>query len=195
MGKKCLILLNFLTFLLIYPVLISVISCESAPNPVNIEEREPVTASPEPAPEVIVEPVSDPAVISYEYYLSTKEEVQQFIDNLNTIIKDKDFKSWEGFLSPDYIEAVSSPMNLNWISDTEIMRRGNIRLKDLRDYFTYVVIPARSSDRIQADKVDIEFINENRVTVYAHRTSNTGDDVSEILYDLEKINNLWKIIY
>jgi len=209
---------NKYIFFIIIAVIATVISCNSAPKttqepPVNrpVETTAAVTVPPvvvtpavtgqpvvtvreeEPKTETIT--VFDPANVSEELYKSTREEVQLFIENLNEIIKNRDYDAWQASLSSEYIDAVASPVNLNWISDSAIMKRNHIVLKDLNDYFTYVVIPARSDDRIHSENVDIEFINENRVTAFTTRTSGSGEGIIEILYDLEKIDNSWKIIY
>lgn len=207
MKEKKLILFNFLTLLTISSFFMLMISCNSAPQTVaDTEVKAPdAVAAPPPPPEpeiaetaaheTIVELVSELVVITEAYYVSTREEVQLFIGNLNEIINNRDFNAWEASLTPEYIAAVTSPVNLRHISDMALMRRYNIVLKDLKDYFNYVVIPARSAERIHTDNVDIEFINEHRVTAFTTRVNNTGEQVSEILYDLEKIGNSWKIIY
>ncbi|MDR0465080.1 MAG: hypothetical protein LBG94_08225 [Treponema sp.] len=208
---------NKYIYFIIIAVIATVISCNSAPKttqepPVNrpVETTAAVTVPPavvtpvvtgQPATVRVEEPkaetvtVFDPANVSEELYKSTREEVQLFIENLNEIIKNRDYNAWQASLSSEYIDAVASPVNLNWISDSAIMKRNHIVLKDLNDYFTYVVIPARSDDRIHSENVDIEFINENRVTAFTTRTSSSGEGIIEILYDLEKIDNSWKIIY
>ena len=59
-------------------------------------------------------------------------------------------------------------------------------LRTPRDYFDNVVVPSRSNDRVD----DISFISENRVKAYTE--DNRGNRV--VLYDLEIIDNTWKII-
>ena len=203
MENKNPIPLKLIIWSLTVLLVIIAFSCKTPPQDreeeIPAETVIPVEAPVIPAP-VIIEEI--PAVIvqeqpevNQELYYSTRDEVQKFIGDLNNIIKSKDFRAWEAFLSPDYIAAVTSPVNLRYISDFAIMKRYNIVLKDLRDYFNYVVIPARDDDRIRSGNVDIEYISDKRVTVFISRTTEAGEQVSEILYDLEKIDNSWKIIY
>ena len=189
--------------------LLLAISCKSAPvaplversveTAIPAETAPRITAAPEvilaEEPKPVIENVFDPANISQEHYIATRDEVQLFIENLNEIIRRGDFNAWEASLSTDYVEAVTSPVNLKWISDSAVMRRSNIVVKDLNDYFIYVVQPARANTRIHSEIVDIKFVSENRVTAFTTRASNSGEGISEILYDLEKIDNSWKIVY
>ncbi|MCL2804485.1 MAG: hypothetical protein FWD26_00915 [Treponema sp.] len=157
-------------------------------------------SSVEPAPEDTFVEINqqsntfDPARVSQMHYASTREEVQQFINNLNQIIRNRNFNAWRDVLSQEYIDTYSSAENLHRISEQPLMKRTNTVLRNLNDYFTHVFVPSRNPDRIQINNIDIEFIRENRVRAFAIRVNNAGEEHREILYDLEKINNSWKII-
>ena len=135
----------------------------------------------------------DPTRVSEAHYASTRAEVQQFIERINLIIRNRNYTAWEASLTPAYIAEISSPENLARISDMPIMRRQNRTLNNLKDYFDHVVVPARASDRIQVNNIDIEFITENRVRAFTTRINSAGEEQREILYSLEKISDTWKI--
>jgi len=132
-------------------------------------------------PEEIIDSF-DPNMISEEYYISTWDEVQRFIESQNTIIRNRNYQAWRASLSPEYFAEISSPENLRYISELPAMRTRNIVLRTAEDYFINVVVPSRANLRVG----DIEFISLNRVKVF--------DERGLRLYDLEKINNSWTII-
>jgi len=132
----------------------------------------------------------DPERISQELYLSTREEVQQFINQLNAIIRARNFNAWRDTLSPEYLAYLSSPDFLRQVSNEPLMRAQNRTLRNLNDYFIHVFVPSRNPDRIQTNNIDIVFINQSVVRAYTITTS--GD--RQTLYTLERINNSWKII-
>ena len=136
----------------------------------------------------------DPRRVNQAYYASTRDEVQLFIQQLNQIIRARNFNAWRETLSQEYINEYSSPEKLREISEEPTMKRAGIVLRNLNDYFTRVFVPSRNPDRIQVDNVDIEFISEYRVRAFITRVNAAGVEQREILYNLEKINNSWKII-
>jgi hypothetical protein len=128
--------------------------------------------------------------ITKEQYVETKEEVQHFIEGLNRIISRRDYKSWKAALSPEYFDKISSPENLQQVSELPAMKTRRIVLKDAEDYFINVVVPSRANSRVD----DIEFIGEHRVKAFTIVTTTSGEEQRLRLYDLEKTENIWKII-
>ena len=137
----------------------------------------------------------DPAKVSQSYYTSTRDEVRQFIEKLNQIVRTRNYNSWRDNLSQDYIDEYSSLETLQRISDEPLMKRQNIVLRSLNDYFTRVFVPSRNPDRIQSDinNIEVEFVTASKVRAFITRTNNAGEESREILYNLEKINSEWKI--
>jgi len=123
-------------------------------------------------------------VVSAEVYTRTFEEIGEFINNLSRIIRSADYDSWLAYLSEEYIRTTSDPAYLRDQSDKPLLRQADIRLRDLRDYFIYVVVPSRS----QATLDEIEFLDENHVKAIALLR---GTRV--ILYLLERDQGQWKI--
>jgi hypothetical protein len=128
----------------------------------------------------------DPTSITKEEFDTTKIEVQQLIQKLNSIIKAKNYTSWVPYLDENYFRLISSREYLDRINRTERMRKANLVLSNARDYFNNVVVPSRADDRVD----DIEFVSQNRVKAYT--VSQRGERLR--LYDLEKTNEGWKII-
>jgi len=58
--------------------------------------------------------------------------------------------------------AISSPAFLARVSESARLKNQKIVLRDLKDYFMYVVVPSRANDRVD----DIEFIGQNRVKAF-----------------------------
>jgi hypothetical protein len=123
-------------------------------------------------------------VVSREVYTRTFEEIGEFIDNLNLIIRSADYESWLNFLSEEYIRVTADPAYLKDQSEKPLLKQANIQLADLRDYFIHVVVPSRT----QATVDEIEFLDENHVKAIAVLR---GTRV--ILYLLERDDGQWKI--
>lgn len=159
-------------------------------------EEQPVVMPPEeaaPLPVQAPEPAAvtfDPREVSREQFDSTKEEVQHFIEELNRIIADGNYNAWKAALSKEYFDEISSPENLQEISELPAMTTRKIVLKTAEDYFRHVVVPSRANSRVD----DIEFIGRERVKAFTINTTRSGEEQRLRLYDLEKIGNTWKII-
>jgi len=171
-------------YLPVIMALMMVVSCNTGPKP---EKTKDTTATADSD----TSPSFDPSKISQERYVSTREDVRHFIEELNKIISSGNYNSWKSMLSPEYFSDISSPESLSQMSEQPAMKRQKIILKTPEDYFKHVVVPSRANSRVD----DIEFISENRVKAFTINTNNrTGEEQRLRLYDLEKTNNTWKII-
>jgi hypothetical protein len=144
-------------------------------------------AAAESAPQEPAEPApatEEQFVVSEEVYSRTFEEIGQFIDDLNRIIRNADYESWLTYLSEEYIRTTGDPAYLRDQSEKPVLKQANIQLEDLHDYFVHVVVPSRT----QATLDEIEFIDENHVKAIAVLR---GTRV--ILYLLENVEGQWKI--
>jgi hypothetical protein len=149
---------------------------EVKPNPVE----EPVTIP------VNNEEPFDPSSISQEVFDTTKSEVQVLIEQLNLIIRKKDYNTWITYLGQNYLDAISDPGFLKRISIAARLAERKITLEGPEDYFLHVVVPSRANDHVD----DIEFIGENQVKAFT--ITSKGQKLR--LYNLEKTENTWKII-
>ena len=132
----------------------------------------------------------NPISVSQEYYQSTMGDVQFFIEELNQIIRRRDYNSWKEALSLEYFEKISSQENLQEISAQPAMITRRIVLRNAEDFFIHVVVPSRANSRVD----DIEFVSMNRVKAFTIMTNRAGEEQRLRLYDLEKTGNIWKII-
>jgi hypothetical protein len=163
-----------------------VLSCGSAPA-ADPPQADPVRAETVKQPEAVAETVVfDPDSISQEVFDSTKTDVQHFIEDLNQIIKSRNYDLWVSHLGNEYFAEKSSPEYLSQISEQPRLKTQKIVLDTARDYFTHVVVPSRANDRVD----DIEFVSPTRVKAYT--VTSNGQRLR--LYDLENSENVWKII-
>jgi hypothetical protein len=162
---------------------------EIQPEPSEPPEEAPADeATEESTPDDEQDPATpeddDSYTVSREVYQQTFTEIELVIQELNTIIQQGDFQTWTTYLTWEYIDEVSSPENLREMSEQPILKKYNVRLKSLRDYFRFVVVPSRSHVRLD----DIVFLDEGRVKAIME-----VDDQRIILYQLEKRDDTWKI--
>jgi hypothetical protein len=123
-------------------------------------------------------------VVTEELYSKTFQDVSKLIEELNTIIQAEDYEEWLLYLTDDYKNYYSNPDVLKEQSEKPLLKRYNIRLRTLKDYFIYVVVRSRQTIRLDA----IEFIDETHV-----KATMLIDGTPYILYYLENKGKAWKI--
>jgi hypothetical protein len=128
----------------------------------------------------------DPANVPPEVKEAVQRDIVDYITELNGIIRRRDFREWTKRLSTDYQRYLGSTENLAKASQAERLRKNNITLTSLYDYFIHVVVPSRDHDRVD----DIEFVKETVVKAF------TVDRNSRKLrlYELERSGDTWIII-
>jgi hypothetical protein len=107
------------------------------------------------------------------------------IERLNGIIQAKDYDSWLGNLTDEYIAYYSDPTVLAKLSGSPVLKRLGVTLRSLKDYFMYVVCPSRQNARLD----DIEFLSAD--LIQALTVSSKSERL--VLYNLERKNEAWKI--
>jgi hypothetical protein len=142
----------------------------------------------------------DPQNVAIEIYEEVMEEVRTLIAELNLIIRARNYTEWVTHLAEaHYMEINSEPF---LAARTEaLFRRDQTVARNLgrnpalvqrrvlnssRDFFEYIVVPARSNDRVD----DIGFISRTRVVAFT--IDGWGNRL--ILYTLEFINDNWRIV-
>ena len=123
-------------------------------------------------------------MVTEEFYTKTFIDIEKMILELNNIILKQDYNTWLSYLTDEYIRRFSDPENLQQISEEPKLKRYNVRLRNLRDYFNYVVVGSRQNVRLD----DIVFIDSDHVKALM-----VIDGVPYLLYLLENINGEWKI--
>ncbi len=148
-----------------------------------------VTAVPEPIPEVIPPspPASDVFQVSEEKYTTSLKEIRDLVDRLNATISSKDIEEWKNHLDSTYLKKYSDAVFLKAVSnDSAVLKQYSIRLKTLKDYFEWVVVPSRS--KVMVD--EIRFVDEERVEAYT-----LIKNQKILLYQLKLYGKEWKISF
>lgn len=159
---------------------IQLVACESVPPP----DEEKIDAVSVPAVSES-QTTFDPASIPPKVKMDAMEEIKGIIDELNKIIRHKDYLAWKEYLTSEYIDLYSAPEVLAQMSDSSKLKGKGIVLRSLEDYFLYVVYPSRQSVRVD----DIEFTSPTQVK--AVTVAPSGD--RQVYYYLEKTDKSWKI--
>ncbi|MCL2196302.1 MAG: hypothetical protein FWB77_01675 [Treponema sp.] len=186
MRSKKLMAIRLLAAVMVAAAIFS-FSCETTSGAVKTEPAEKSAENDAAAQQTTN---FDPARITQQHYITTRDEVQKFIEALNQIIRERKFSEWKANLSSEYFAEISSAENLRNLSEQPAMKTRRIVLRTAEDYFLNVVVPSRANLRVD----DIEFVSMNRVKAFTFTKNSAGEDVSLRLYDLEKIGNSWTII-
>jgi len=125
-----------------------------------------------------------PYVPTEEQYLKTFGEVQEVVAELTRIIAAGDYDGWVSYLTAAYIDSRSSPAFLADASGAPILKKNGIVLRNLRDYFDYVVVRSR----LQATLDDIQFLDETHV-----KAIGVVQGTNVILYYLVNDGGRWKV--
>ena len=152
-----------------------------------VDEQPPLPLPPEPVQEKtkgLTPRVQEEFVVTDEIYSQTLDEIKEFVQVLNQVIESKDFEAWSTYLTTDYMQRTSNPQYLAEQSEKPILKKKNIVLKSLSDYFIYVVVPSRSGAHID----DIEFIDRFHVKAISIIRNTRG-----LLYLLIREEDQWKI--
>lgn len=120
--------------------------------------------------------------ISMETYEMDKKIILQKIAELNTIMKDKNYKSWLNYIEQSSINYWSMKSNLSTISK-QLPVKG-LNLKTLEDYFKSVFIPSRMGRRID----EIRYISSTSIKAVQVR-----NDETIVYYNFKKIDDDWLV--
>ena len=160
---------------------------EQEQEPEDFPEEIATAEDPEPALETAAEPQLTKEAefsVSEEVFTETFEDIRQLIDQLNAIIRDENYTKWLKFLTDEYIAHFSSAEVLKENSEQPLLKKYDIELLSLKDYFNYVVVPSRPNVRLD----DLVFVdNEHVKAIMIFNGKRT------ILYLLKKNEEGWKI--
>ncbi|MGP1594691.1 MAG: hypothetical protein ACTTH8_05550 [Treponema sp.] len=152
---------------------------QKEPEPVKEEPKQPEPVMPKD--EIIAE--FEGVTITRETYDQTKSELEKVVEQLNKITATRDYNKWLDFLSPQYKRDYSDPAVLKVVSEALPVK--GIKLKTLKDFFTYVFVPSRSKIRVD----DIVFLSPQRVNVLMRQEGKTV-----LIYGIENTNGEWKLL-
>ena len=165
-----------------------------AGSPPAEEEIKSSHAIAAPEPESEHEQASEPVVeeqqtteeytMGEEEYQETKKDLANLVQELNQIIANRNYQEWLDYLTKEYKDYYSDPEVLKEYSEAPLLQKYDIKLRSLKDYFTYVVVASRKDVRID----DIKPLSENKVRAYMNIN---GEAI--VVYTLEKVDSQWKI--
>ncbi len=157
-------------------------------QPQKPEEQPGEDPEPQPEEEEVLpkaeEESEEEYQVSEEVYKQTFDDVESLIQELNEIIKRKDYSTWRTYLTGEYREKYSNFAVLDKLSNQPTLQKYDITLNSLKDYFIYVVAPSRANAKLD----DLVFEDENYVKAIMEIKGNRV-----ILYQLENVNGQWKI--
>lgn len=173
-------------------ILIFFSSCRTT-TPSDITNRKPVEKEEKPIVPVPEKILKKPQVIEKKSftmdsntYKKTKEDIAQLINTLNKIIEKRDYTTWLTYLSKNYFAYYSDPEILHKQSESPLLKKYNITLRSLKDYFNYVVVGSRKNVRLD----EIKALDPNHIKAYMFINNSPV-----IIYELVKIDNKWKIAH
>ncbi len=118
-----------------------------------------------------------------------KEQVLRIISELDTVMRSKDYNSWLTYVDQKSIDYWMLRKNLQK-AEKRLPVKG-IKLRDLRDYFNYVFIPARAGKTVS----EIRYISDtyiNAVQVHEPTVGQTEEQLT-IYYYFNKIDGRWMV--
>jgi hypothetical protein len=147
-----------------------------------MKPKEPVLPSRNPDNDIVAQ--FEDVTITKQTFQKTKTELETVVEELNKITLSRDYQKWLTYLSDDYRRNFSDKTVLEDVSDS--LPTKGIRLKNLKDYFTFVFVPSRQNMRVD----DIQFVSPTRVYVIMEITP----DSPAAIYIIEKFSDGWKLV-
>ncbi len=120
--------------------------------------------------------------ISYDIFISDKNEILAIIEKLDESMQTRDYQMWREYLTPSSISYWSNKMNLQILSTK--LPGDNVVLRDLPQYFTYMFIPSR----IGRDVTEIRYNSPTAV-----KAVQVDGNTDIIYYDFVKENGKWLV--
>ena len=121
-------------------------------------------------------------VISPDTFAEDKKAILQTIAELDVIMKNKDYNSWVGYVTPQSIEYWKQKSHLQAVSAR--LPGNRIQLKTLEDYFNWVFRLSRQNARVD----EIRYISSKLV-----KAVQVDGNKDTIYYQFEKQNGRWLI--
>lgn len=178
------------------------LSCASAPvektpqteelpaEPVVIEEPEPAPVQEIEEEPVVIEKTDDEYTrstsavsVSKEVFNEDKSRILNIIKDLDTYMKNMDYRGWISYLDSDSLNYWSKRQNLQKAAN-RLPKKG-LRLNTIEDYFKFVFIPARAGHTVD------EIRYETKSLVKAVQVQ---DNTDVVYYNFHKVNDQWKLV-
>ena len=119
--------------------------------------------------------------VTREVFEEDKKIILKKIEELADIMTRKSYDEWTTYLDEDSKFYWNKRANLQIASSRLPVK---IRLQNLKDYFTYVFIPARTGHEVD----EIRYVSENSV-----KAVNVSEEKDVVYYTFRKINGIWQL--
>lgn len=149
-----------------------------------VESADSDTEKPSSAPEPEHTADTETYEMGEEEYQETKKDLSNLVEQLNQIIASRNYQRWLTYLTSEYKEYYSDNEVLRKYSEAPLLKKYDIKLRSLKDYFNYVVVASRKDVHID----DIKALSENKVRAYM-----IVNNKPIVVYTLEKVDGQWKI--
>ncbi len=168
---------------------------EPKPEPKK-EEPKPAPKKEEPKKEVVadeeytrsVAQMAEGQSVDVATFNKDKEAVLALINELNTVMKEGNYKAWLGYLDEESKTYWSNKSNLKK-AQKRLPVKG-LTLATLEDYFKYIFIPSRQGNEMD----EIRYETESNVKAVQIRMDEKGKYAGDtVYYYLRKVNGSWKL--
>lgn len=156
-------------------------AAEPQPEPV-VEEPEKEDAAKEPEPEDEYSRSVGDVSVSRDTFAEDKEKILEIISELDTVMKNFDYRSWLTYVDQESIDCWSKPANLRKAQNRLPVK--GLRLTSLQDYFKYVFVPARKGRKV----TEIRYISDTYI-----KAIEVGQEQDIVYYYFNKINGRWMV--
>lgn len=127
--------------------------------------------------------------VSQDTFEADKAEILRNIEELKTIMRDFDYKSW--------LFHVDEESRIYWSKNSNLKKAQSklpikgLQLRTLQDYFKYVFVPSRAG----RDVTTLRYESENYVKAVQVTDSETDDSAEKytVYYYFNKINGHWQL--
>lgn len=125
----------------------------------------------------------DGAKVSHDKFASDKKDILSIIQELNVIMKKRNYTDWLEYVDPESIAYWSNKRNLNRVASQLPVK--NLKLNTAEDYFNYVFIPSRVGKNID----EIRYLSADSIKAIQIR-----NEESIIYYNFKKPENRWLVV-
>lgn len=162
----------------------------SEPEPAPVDKQPEPETAPEPAvePEPVPEPEDEysrsvgTVSVSRDTFAEDKDKILKIISELDTVMKDFDYRSWLTYVDQETIDYWSRPVNLRKAQNRLPVK--GLRLSSLQDYFKYVFVPARKGRQV----TEIRYISDKYI-----KAIEVGEEQDIVYYYFNKIDGRWMV--
>lgn len=125
----------------------------------------------------------DAVIVPPKVFEEDKNQIFLIINDLDRIMKTKDFDSWISYLNPDSYDYWANRHNLQELS-RNLIPLGGKQINNIREYFETFFIPARRGRIVD----EIRYVTPTHVKVVQYKNKT---DI--IYYFFDKIDGEWKL--